>query len=110
MTNTKHTVRMLGHGVDITLPGFSGLPTYCTAPRELQAALEAAYRQVIGEPQGGGLAWLTRSNRTRQLSDGLFETSQAVEFSLFKAGVDNVSSCVHATRRIFRLYSRYDWR
>lgn len=106
---TKHTVRMLGHGVDFTIPGFSGLPTYCTAPREIQRAIEAAYRSVIGDSTGG-LSWHTHKSRTRKLSEGVFETSQAVELSLYKVMGDKVSRRDDSTRRAFRLYSRYDYR
>ena len=106
---TTHKVRMVGHGVDLELPGFGGLPTYCTAPRALRDGLEAAYRQVVGEA-AGGLAQASCPSRTRQISEHVYETSQAVEFSLYKAGPDGTARRVDSTRRVFRLYSRSDYR
>lgn len=109
MTTTKHTVRMIGHGLNVTFPGFGGLPTYCTAPRALTQALEATYRSAIGDSTGS-LATASNWGRVRQLSDGVFQTSEAVEFSLYKVGADGTARRDDTTRRVFRLYSQHDYR
>jgi len=106
----KHTTRLRGHGIDLTINkgSFSGLATFVTAPRSVQKAIENAFRELIGDSEGG-FGWGSGKQRTRQLAPHVFEVSQVVELCLYKAGPDGVGRRDESSRRAFRVYDRSDW-
>ena len=106
----KHTTRLLGHGIDLAIDkgGFSGSATFVTAPRSAKKAIENAFRELIGDSEGG-FCWGSGKQRTRQIAPHVFEVSQVVELCLYKVGADGTARRDESSRRVFRLYDRSDW-
>lgn len=105
----KATIIMTGHGQSVEIDGgsWSGLPTYCTAPRAMRDTMEVTYRRIVGE--GGGLSQAFRKSQVRQLSENVYVTTQAVLFSLYRVGADGVAREDESTRRVFRIYTKHDF-
>jgi hypothetical protein len=108
----KNTLRMVGHGVDLTLDtgDWSGLPSFVSTPRYIELEILNAYRKVIGRTDGSVSLMRHYKTKVIQRERDVFEVRLAIQYSLYETDLDGISRENPYTQRAFRFYLTHDYR